>query len=330
MVIWDCLFRLKRKQILNFQNSFTTNAENMNMKNIFLLLPSLLLPLLLSLFIGGCFKLDGFLLRGDEIEEYKLGSADENIAELSELNKSYPDSSIVYEEVNFKSGKDTLYGFYLTHPTNTNHNVKAILYNHGNSTHLDKYWTRAKLLYQTGLNVFIYDYSGFGKSTGDSGIEKLSLNAQSAVEWLMDKKIEKSNIIVYGYSIGSVPSIDIIHLEKNKSEYHSLILEDPVASLDALTQEAMGIPVPSRYFFNSDVNNKKKIANITLPLFWIHGKKDKTLNWKAQGEAVYISHPSPKYKHLSENAEHTDLPKVIGYEKYLSLMKEFMMNKSID
>ena len=43
----------------------------------------------------------------------------------------------------------------------------TVLFSHGTTWHLGRYWERAEALWERGLNVMIYDYPGYGRSTGE-------------------------------------------------------------------------------------------------------------------------------------------------------------------
>lgn len=67
-----------------------------------------------------------------------------------------------------------------------------------------------KLVSYTKTNVFAYEYSGYGQSEGKINDLSIIRNIQVAYNFLIHQLGYKpTQIIVYGYSIGSGPSVTL-------------------------------------------------------------------------------------------------------------------------
>ena len=62
--------------------------------------------------------------------------------------------------------------------------------------------TPAPLLLATGVNVFVFDYRGYGRSQGRPSEEGTYRDAQAAYQWLRQKGFPGTNIIAFGESLG--------------------------------------------------------------------------------------------------------------------------------
>ena len=87
----------------------------------------------------------------------------------------------------------------------------TILFSHGNAVDLGQ---MSSFYYGLGLrlecNIFTYDYSGYGASGGRSSEKNLYADIQAAWNALRVRYgISPSNIILYGQSIGTVPTVDL-------------------------------------------------------------------------------------------------------------------------
>lgn len=86
-----------------------------------------------------------------------------------------------------------------------------MIHSHGNSPDLgimlDSY---LDLAYNLDINVIGYDYSGFGQSTGKPS-DLNSISDLEAVYYFVKRELgyKWQNIILYGQSIGSGPSVTI-------------------------------------------------------------------------------------------------------------------------
>lgn len=59
------------------------------------------------------------------------------------------------------------------------------------------------ILYNLGVNCFIFDYRGYGNSEGKPSEEGTYLDVKAAYKWLTEKKgISPDDIIVFGRSLG--------------------------------------------------------------------------------------------------------------------------------
>src|SRR5207249_8613654 len=73
---------------------------------------------------------------------------------------------------------------------------------HGNAGNIGDRLEMAKALLQTGVNVFLFDYRGYGRSQGRPSEEGTYRDAQAAHQWLQQQGFEGANIIAFGESLG--------------------------------------------------------------------------------------------------------------------------------
>jgi len=192
---------------------------------------------------------------------------------------------------------------------------------------MDHYWARTKLLYQTGYDVFIFDYQGFGKSTGDASEEGLIDNSLQALDYVInDLGISKSQILLYGISLGSIPAVNLA-ANSDMGSAIGLVLECPLGSVELFAQDSSYISIPGQFLSNYKLDNISTIKNVTIPLLWIHGDHDATARMETHGQAVYdaCSSSAKQYK-IVEGAGHGDIPEVLGndFATYISGIKNFI------
>ena len=104
----------------------------------------------------------------------------------------------------------------------------TILFNHGGTVDLGNLCNFLFTLGQRlGCNVFLYDYSGFGESTGTPTEKAVYADVETMYDILLEKyQIEPEKIVVYGQSLGTAPTL---YLASNKP-VRAAILHSPFLS----------------------------------------------------------------------------------------------------
>ncbi|MCU7500133.1 MAG: alpha/beta hydrolase [Ignavibacteria bacterium] len=265
--------------------------------------------LYISLFVAiaaqGC-DMDSFLFNDKKISAYKLPG------------NNIPDSLI--KQVTFKSGGNTLYGYWVK--GENYYNSFTILYCHGNKDNIDNYWDRVMYLHELGVNVFIFDYRGFGLSEGTSSEEGLHEDAAAAWNFIKSNYGVKSySLILYGYSLGNVASI---YLAAEVVKPMALIAEAPFASANSLTQGSLVLDIPAGWLTKGKFNNAEEIKKITTQFLLLHGSDDDFVRFRDNGQVVYDNAPEPKTLIVVPGAVHTNIPEKMGVEEYLMSLRKFL------
>ncbi|MCU7524959.1 MAG: alpha/beta hydrolase [Ignavibacteria bacterium] len=265
--------------------------------------------LYISLFVAiaaqGC-DMDSFLFNDKKISAYKLPG------------NNIPDSLI--KQVTFKSGGNTLYGYWVK--GENYYNSFTILYCHGNKENIDNYWDRIMYLHQLGVNVFIFDYRGFGMSEGTSSEVGMHEDAEAAWNFIkVNYAVKPASLILYGYSLGNVASI---YLAAEVVKPMALIAEAPFASANSLTQGSLVLDIPAGWLTKGKFNNAEEIKKITTPFLLLHGSDDDFVRFRDNGQVVYDNAPEPKTLIVVPGAVHTNIPEKMGVEEYLMSLRKFL------
>lgn len=262
--------------------------------------------IMVSIFDMACADLDGFLFNPKEIESYELPDND------------IPEAFLT--QVTFESNGNTLYGYWVA--SEGGRPGITILYCHGNKHNIDEYWDRIMYLHDMGVNVFIFDYSGYGLSEGTNSEESLLANGDAALDYVLSRsEVTADSLVLYGYSLGNVVSI---YLAAEKINPLVLIAEAPFASANSLTQGSLLIDVPSLWLTGSNFDNGERIKEINTPFLLLHGDKDDLIRYEDNGRYVFENAPDPKSRVVVEGAKHTNIPEILGVSTYLSILIEWI------
>jgi len=178
-----------------------------------------------------------------------------------------------------------------------------------------------ELAFQLKVNVFAYDYSGYGFSTTikDQHVEEATEqycyeDIEASYQFLRQQQIPPERIIVMGRSLGTGPTT---HLA-SKFQVGGVILQSPLLSA---VRVVVHVPftLPIDIFANLD-----KIHKIKAPVFIIHGTADEVISVE-HGRELYRRLPSsiayPPW--IIEGAEHNNI-EFSFFESFLMKLREFL------
>ncbi len=283
---------------------------------------------LLCSLIFSCLSLDPFLFKDQKVDAYLLDEYT-GFRECASAIEFLKDSvQPVIDEISLMSGGETIYGLLLRHDTTEiTQNDTLILYFHGTSDHIDRYWPRTKLLFATGFPVFVIDYRGYGKSTGEPTEEGCNEDGKQALAYIASN-LNNPRVILYAFSLGSLPGCAVAAADA-KGQIKQLVLEAPIGSVATLVQDASYLNLPGSFVTTFTGNNAERIKSVSIPLFWIHGTKDETLNRETNGLPIWQNHPGKKgYYIIAHESTHRENPITIGYSRYIKCLRDFIRDNS--
>ena len=194
----------------------------------------------------------------------------------------------------------------------------VILFFHGNAGNISHRLDFIKRLTLMELNVFIFDYRGYGKSSGKPSEEGLYIDALCAYDYLINnEKKRPENIVLLGRSLGCAAAIETA----TRRDARSLVLESGFLSVRHMARY-MGIFSLISPLLPASYNNLEKIKNISIPKLIIQGKNDEIVPF-SMGEKLFAAACEPKYFYPVKGAGHND-PYVVGGQKYMNILGEFI------
>jgi alpha-beta hydrolase superfamily lysophospholipase len=147
----------------------------------------------------------------------------------------------------------------------------VVLYFHGNRGDVEHYGRTAADFTRNGYEVWIWDYPGFGKSTGELSEQKLYDYALVLYK-LARSHWPPSKIILYGEGIGTGIAAQLADIR----DCRRLILESPVYSLESAGYHYLPIyPWGRMLHYHFPVYSH--LPNVTAPVIIFHGTADRTI-----------------------------------------------------
>lgn len=142
----------------------------------------------------------------------------------------------------------------------------TFLFSHGNAEDLGLIIGSFRdVSYILEVNVFAFEYTGYGMSTGEPREEAFYADIDAAYKYLRDIiGIPWHEVILYGRSIGSGPCT---HLAARHA-VRAMVLQSPVASIYRVAFDTH-VTLPGDMFPNVD-----RIGQVCCPIYIMHGTKD--------------------------------------------------------
>ena len=194
------------------------------------------------------------------------------------------DIGLTYEDVYFYTEDGLrLHGWFI--PSNSR---KVLIYCHGNGGNISHRIELISLFHSMGLNVFIFDYRGYGKSRGITTEKGTIMDALAAYKYVHESGTEPDCIIIFGKSIGANVGIDIA----SKVEAGILIVESGFTSVMDVARDIYGVRPPD-FLIQNKYNALDKIKKVTVPKLIIHSRNDEIVPLR-HGERLFNAAKEPK------------------------------------
>lgn len=223
---------------------------------------------------------------------------------------------LAYEDVSIKTSDDeTLHGWWIPHENA----FATLLFFHGNAGNISGRLTTISTLRRLGLNIFILDYRGYGRSTGAPSEEGLYKDAEAAWHYLIrEQSIPPSEIVVHGRSLGGGPATWLCE----RVQCGALILESTFTSVpDAGAFHYPFLPV--RLLARIDFDNLARVVRCRCPVVVMHSPDDDIIPFK-QGERLFEAAKQPK-KFIELSGRHNEGHPEAEH-RYLAGLSAFLSN----
>jgi pimeloyl-ACP methyl ester carboxylesterase len=173
-----------------------------------------------------------------------------------------------YDEIRFDStetGILQLDGWWIPAEAGAPYAANTLLFLHDGSGSLSDALPQLQILHHLGLNIFAFDYRGFGKSINVHPSEKsTNEDAEAAWRYLTDTRhLAASAIVLDGAGLGAAIAAETA---RRHPQAPALILEDPRPPvLDSLQLDRSMHLLPIRLLFHDRFDPSNTLANLRTP-----------------------------------------------------------------
>ncbi|MBN2462514.1 MAG: alpha/beta hydrolase [Dehalococcoidia bacterium] len=211
------------------------------------------------------------------------------------------------------------YCFYFSDKKHPN-----MLFFHGNGEVASDYESIGSVYNQIGVNLFVADYRGYGRSGGKPTLSNMIKDAHPVFEGfkrVLEENKFSGKLFLMGRSLGSASAIELA--SHYQSQLSGLIIESGFANVFNLfgylgfPLEALGIAVPEM------PSNLGLIGKISLPTLVMHGEYDQIVPVE-EGKALYETiGAKDKRLLIIPGVDHNTIF-MGGTEQYLQALKDFV------
>jgi hypothetical protein len=228
-----------------------------------------------------------------------------------------PPADLNIQDIELTSADGTrLHAWWMT-PRDWQPQQGAVLYCHGNAGNLSHRGEQLRRWRDLmGLAVLIFDYPGYGRSTGKPSEAGCYAAAAAAHDWLTGvAKVPDERIILYGGSLGGAVAV---HLAARRP-HRALVLVSAFSSLVDMAR--LRFPwLPTGWLLRSRFDNVCTICTCCRPIFIAHGTADHVVPF-AHGERLFAAANEPKEFFAMLDHDHNHTPPPEFYEKLRQFLK---------
>ena len=155
----------------------------------------------------------------------------------------------------------------------------VVLYFHGNMKNISHYARFAPEFTRNGYEVWMIDYPGFGKSTGEF-LEKNLYDWALLLYKLARARFSKDSIIIYGKSFGTGIAAELASVRDTRR----LILETPYYTLPSIVRQYAPI-YPVNKMIRFKIPTYQFLQKVDAPVTIFHGTADWTI-WYSHAKSL--------------------------------------------
>ena len=205
---------------------------------------------------------------------------------MSELYQTPANWGLEYEDVTLETSDNVqLHGWFVPRQGSD----QVLLFFHGNAGNISHRRDSIEIFHRQGLNVFIFDYRGYGKSQGKPGEQGLYSDADAAWRYLTEvKDFEPENVIIFGRSLGGAVAAKLAA----DVEARGLIMESTLSSAREFAREVFKI-LSRLVVIRYDFNTVDYVQRVHYPVLVLHSPDDEIMPYKL-GRKVYQAANEPK------------------------------------
>lgn len=216
----------------------------------------------------------------------------------SEIEATPDQVGLNYEEVFFTTEDGLqLHGWFLPGRGDV-----TWLWFHGNGGNISHRIEELALFHQRlGVNQFIFDYRGYGRSDGRASEQGTYRDSRAALEYLRNRPdVDQGKIVYFGRSLGSAVAAE---LAANRAPL-GMVLVSPFASIRDMAR--ISFPnLPFHWLVRNKYNSLAQIKGCQCPVLILHGAQDDLVPL-SQGMKLFEAANSPKRFQVLPEAGHND------------------------
>ena len=233
-----------------------------------------------------------------------------------EIEATPGDVGLDFEDVRFKAPDGVvLHGWFVSGEGDT-----TLVWFHGNGGNIShRVGNIRELVARLGVNIFIFDYRGYGRSEGSPYEEGTYLDAESAIAHVHSRDdVDPEKLIYFGRSLGCAVAAEMAI----KQPPRALICESGFTSVRAMATKVYPFLPGLQFLVTTKYDTLEKIARVEVPVMVLHGDRDEIVPF-SMSKDLFDTVKGPKRFYAIEGAGHNDTYHV-GGPAYFEALRDFV------
>ena len=235
---------------------------------------------------------------------------------VRELAESPSDYGLAYEDVSFVASDGVrLHGWFVPGKGDV-----TWLWFHGNAGNIGNRLPNLQRLHdELMVNVFIFDYRGYGASGGSPSEEGIYRDAEAALSYLSSRSdVSPERIVYFGRSLGAAIAVELAV----RAPPYGLILESPFPSIPYMARRVYPWLPFVRFLVRSRYDALEKAPRLDVPKLVLHGDQDDIVPIES-GRKLFDAAGEPKAFYTIHGAGHNDTY-LVGGDAYFAALSDFV------
>lgn len=199
----------------------------------------------------------------------------------------------------------------------------VVLILHGNAGNISHRMDTIAMFHRLGYGVLIFDYRGYGRSTGRPSEEGLYRDARTAWDYLTRQQgIAPGRIVLFGESLGGAVAAWLAAREQPGA----LVLSSVFTSASDLAADLYPW-LPARWLVRLRYDTRAALAAVRSPVLVAHSPNDEIIPYR-HGQELFAAAPEPK-AFLALAGGHND-GFIFRREAWVDVLADFLIRNSMN
>lgn len=216
-----------------------------------------------------------------------------------ELEATPGDAGMEFEDVEFRASDGVaLHGWFVPGSGDA-----TLVWFHGNGGNIShRVGNIAEINRRLGVNVFIFDYRGYGRSEGSPSESGTYMDADAAAAYVRSRDdVDPEKVIYFGRSLGCAVASEVALARPPRA----LICESGFTSVKAMAKSAYSFLPGIQFLVTTRYDTLSKIVRVSTPVMVLHGDRDDIVPF-SMGEELFEAANAPKRFYAIRGAGHND------------------------
>jgi len=192
----------------------------------------------------------------------------------------------------------------------------TLLFLHGNAGNISHRLEKLAILHELGGAVLLLDYRGYGLSEGAPDEAGTYRDGDAAYDWLIQRGIQPTSLVVYGESLGGGVATDLAA----RRAVGGLILESTPTNMPDVARAHYPL-LPAALLLSVRYDSLAKIASVDAPLLILHSTEDEIVPFEMAERLFRAARPPKRLVQL--RGGHND-NFLVATDAYTSALRAFL------